>query len=70
MVPRDFKLFSPKWNFVNGYWQAQKEECWTWNQRSEVQYSLGQHFVTEIFCFHVVKPLVPILELLPISSSL
>ena len=30
----------------------------------------GQHFVTGIFCFHVVKPLMPILALLPISSRL
>ena len=30
----------------------------------------GYHFITRIFCFHVVKHLIPILTLLPISSSL
>ena len=30
-----------------------------------VQYSLGQHFVTELFGFHEIKPLMPILALLP-----
>ena len=52
---------------------VQKGECWTWNQRlweAQVLFPLRVTFFTGFFCFHVVKPLMPILALLPISSSL
>ena len=40
--------------------------------RSEVQWfntHWGNIFLTGIFCFHIVKPLMPILALLPISFN-
>ena len=43
---------------------VQKGACWTWNQRlwkAQVLSHWGQHFVTGFFCFHTVKPLMPIL---------
>ena len=41
---------------------VQKGEHWTWNQRSSCSILTG---VTLFYCFHVVKPLMPLLALLP-----
>ena len=35
------------------------------NQRHGFNSHWGQHFDTRFFCFHIVKPLMPILSLLP-----
>ena len=45
---------------------AQRAECQFEMAEVLVQCSLGQHFVAGYFCFHVVKPVIPILLLLPI----
>ena len=37
---------------------VQKGECWTWDHR------LWETFFTGLFCFHIVKPLIPLLALL------
>ena len=52
---------------------AQKGEHWTWNERfmrGPSSIYTGVTFATDFFCFRLVKPLMPILALLPISSSL
>ena len=53
---------------------TQKGECWTWNQRLIRGLGLiptrSNIFLLDFFCFHVVKPLIPILALLPILFSL
>ena len=51
---------------------TQKGECWTWNQRLIIgpgSILTGGNILLLEF-FHIVKPLMPILVLLPISSSL
>ena len=46
---------------------VQKGECW--NQRSRGLILTGEYyFVIGIFCVHIIKPLMPILVLLPILS--
>ena len=52
---------------------VQKRKCWTWNQRlweARVLFPLRVAFFTGYFSFHVVNPLMPMLALLAISSSL
>ena len=47
---------------------VQRGECWTWNQRlirGPGSILTGGN-ITGFFCFHVVKPLMLILVLLPI----
>ena len=39
--------------------------CWTWKPGPVVQYSLGVIFCYFVFSFPIVKPLMPILALLP-----
>ena len=46
---------------------VQKGECWTWNQRSGTSVSRGVTFSYWIFFCTVVKPLISILTLLPIT---
>ena len=45
---------------------VQKGECWTWNQRSRGSILTGVAFCYWKFCFHVIKPLMPILAPLQI----
>ena len=53
---------------------VQKGECWTWDQgviRGNGSILTGGNILLlDFFCIHVVKHLMPILALLPISSSL
>ena len=44
---------------------VQKVKCWTWSQRSRGSILTGGNIFTRIFCFHIVKLLMPILVLLP-----
>ena len=48
---------------------VQKGECWTWNQRFirglGSLLTGGNILSLDFFCFHIVKPLMPILALLP-----
>ena len=54
---------------VTHAWIAQREEHQI-QIRSQVQCSLGQHFVAGFLCFQVAKLLIQILPLLPISANL
>ena len=45
---------------------VQKGECSAWKPRPVVQFSQKVIFYHLFFCFHAVKPQMPILALLPI----